>query len=534
MLGRWLITMAYALQQSRRYRRLKTFFYNLLENPDSRLKTYFDFCMIALILASVSLLVYESRRAADPLIATFDNLVLVIFILEYLLRAWLFNDNHELIIKEYEKTQYLGCPFQVRKVLWEILRQKFKFASAPFAIIDVLAIIPSYRPIRLLRFFLLFRLFKLFRYSSSIKIFTDVLVSKRFELSTLLMFMGLVVVIATLAIYFFESPAQGGKIENLYTGFYWAIVTISTVGYGDISPHTVGGRLVAITLILSGLAVIAFFTSIIVSAFEDKLLILRDNKTYAELESYRSFAIICGFGRVGQEVAKQLHNDKHKFIILDKGDAQVALARQAGFLAIQNDASNNAVLLNAGINRGATEILCCTGDDIANVYITLTSRYLNPTIKIISRVNRIDNEKKLYQAGADNVIRPFEIAGLLAAEYIGQPVAFEAILGMLQDRQHLRLETILIQSGSALENCTIAELALERYKLKLLGVISRNIVHKKHPDGYQVKDQQFYFNPKGHFKVRAQDSLLVLGREYSIEYFQAQLRKKSVLSLFWG
>lgn len=532
MLGRWIVWMAYAIQRSERYRKFKAFFYDLLENPGSRLKTCFDIFMIALILSSVSLLVYESRRAPDPAIESFDDVVLGIFVLEYLLRAWLYNDNHQLIITEFEKSQYLRCKFKWYKALLAIVRRKFHYCKSPFAIIDLLAIVPSYRPIRLLRFFLIFRLFKLFRYSSSIKIFTDVIVSKRFELTTLLMFMGFVVVIATLAIYFFESPAHGGRIDNLFTGFYWAIVTISTVGYGDVSPHTVGGRFVAITLILSGLAVIAFFTSIIVSAFEDKLLILRDNKTYAELGTYRGFSIICGFGRVGQEIAKQLQRDKHKFIILDKYETQVNLARQAGFLAIQSDASNNSVLLNAGINHGASEVLCCTGDDIANVYITLTSRYLNPTIRIISRANRVENEKKLYQAGANSVIRPFDIAGMLAAEYVGQPVAFEAILCILQERRHLRMETVLIKPGSAAEKCTIGELALEQYKLKLIGIVTNNALHLKHKYGYQVKDQQFYFNPSLHFIVQAQDILVVLGREYSIEYFQEQLSNKRKKSLF--
>ena len=158
--------------------------------------------------------------------------------------------------------------------------------------------------------------------------------------------------------------------------------------------------------------------------------------------------------------------------IIEKSNENIFLAKQKQYLTIQDDASNNSVLINAGINLGATSILCATGDDVVNVYITLTSRSLNSKINIISRVNRKENEKKLYQAGASHVIQPFEIAGLLAAEYVGQPVAFEAILGILNGQKQIQMETLIVLSGSMIESHQIGELKLENKKLSLVGVIS--------------------------------------------------------------
>lgn len=528
MLTRWVLVFAYFLKTSGRYKRIKNFFYNVLENPESHWKTYFDIFMIGLILSSVSLLIYDSRRSANQLIEVFEYTVMGVFIVEYLLRAWLFSDSHNIVVEEYEKAQYLNKPFQLKTALKAIAVKKLSYVFSPLAIIDLLAIVPSYREIRILRIFLIFRLFKLFRYINSVKIFTDVIISKRFELLTLLMIMGFLVIIASLAIYLFENPSNGGEIDNLFTGLYWAIVTISTVGYGDIAPHSIAGRMVAMVLILSGLAGLAFFTSIIVSEFEDKMLLLRENKTYAELKRYKDFVIICGYGRVGQEIARQLLRNKQKFIIIDKEDVNIGSARKQGFLVIQDDACKNSVLLNAGLNHGASVVVCSTGDDIANVYITLTSRHLNANIRIISRVNRIENEKKLFQAGADNVIRPFEIAGLLAAEYAGQPVAFEAILGLLREQRNIRLETILIQSGSFAEEQSLNALAFDQYKIKLIGIISSNTTHLKHKNAYKVKNEHFYFNPDPQFILRAKDILVVLGREYSIENLRNQLEKSGL------
>ena len=525
MFSRVIVHFAYFLKTARHYTQTKQFFYNILENQQSRMKSYFDIFMICLVMLSVFLLVYSVEHTLNRAGEIFEQCVVFVFISEYLLRAWLYSDSHRIIIKEYEKAQYLTIPFSLFNALKHVIGKKLNYMLTPFAIIDLLAILPSYRPLRILRILLIFRLFKLFRYSNSIKFFSDVLASKRFELITLAIFMGFLIFIASLAIYLFENKSSGGNVRHLYDAFYWSIVTISTVGYGDITPQTVGGRLVAVSLILTGLGVLSFFTSIIVAAFNDKVHTLSENRTYAELGRYNNHVIICGFGRVGQEVAKQFEKDKQAFIIIEKSNENIFLAKQKQYLTIQDDASNNSVLINAGINLGATSILCATGDDVVNVYITLTSRSLNSKINIISRVNRKENEKKLCQAGASHVIQPFEIAGLLAAEYVGQPVAFEAILGILNGQKQIQMETLIVLSGSMIESQRIGELKLENKKLSLVGVISSSHLHTRHQNRFKIKNQHFYFNPAKHFELQAEDILVVLGRKYSIDHFQDQIKK---------
>jgi voltage-gated potassium channel len=300
------------------------------------------------------------------------------------------------------------------------------------------------------------------------------------------------------------------------------------VGYGDIAPQTTGGRLVAMALILTGLGVLSFFISIIVSAFNDKMQDLRENRTYAELKRYPSFVIICGFGRVGRHIAMQLEKHQQHFVVIDSKEVNALKARRLGYLVIHADASKNEVLINAGIKNRATAVLCTTGDDVVNVYITLTSRYLNPDIRIISRANNQDNVKKLYQAGADNVIQPFEIAAMAVAEYIGQPVAFEAILGIIREEKQFIMETLCVHSGSVIEGMNISEVDCQRRKLMLVGVISANPVHRKHRNSYKLKNEHFYFNPEPYFVLQAGDLLVVLGREIGIDYFRVQIENSQL------
>ena len=518
MLTRLTLYIAYSLKTSAHYQSVKRFFYDLLKNPQSKIKSYFDIFMILLVTSSVSLLLYEVEHTTSAWAILFENFVVTVFICEYLLRGWIYSDIHNLIIKQHEKSEYLNTPFHLHKVLGQVFTNKLSYLFSLGSIIDLLAILPSYRPLRILRIFLIFRLFKLFRYSQSMQMFTGVLKNKRFELTTLAVFMSFLIFIASTAIYMFENPNMGGQINDLYDAFYWAIVTMSTVGYGDITPVTTGGRLVTSALIIAGLGILAFFTSIIVAAFNEKMHEFQEERVKSRIEKLTDTTILCGFGRVGQEIAIQLNTNQQSFVVIDKNEQLIALAKQKGYITLCDDASKNSVLEQAGINHGARNILCVTGDDVTNVYITLTSRYLNPDITIISRANREGNVNKLYQAGANHIVQPFTISGLLAAEYAGHPVAFEAIHGILYGNQDIQMDALTIYQDCFLEGVSLEEANLDQYKVRLMGIISANPIHVKRKNRYKLHNQHFYFNPEPNLTLYTDDIIVLLGRRISISH----------------
>ncbi|HIE54383.1 MAG TPA: hypothetical protein EYP90_04245 [Chromatiaceae bacterium] len=266
-----LVNFSYQLEESRGYRRAKRAIYDLLENPNARVRPWFDLFMMVVVLASVFLLLYSVKQPLGGWADTFENFVVTLFILEYLGRMWVYDSVHGHLIEEYEKSELVNEPFRLSRAFWVVVKNKWSYMTTPLAIIDLLAILPSYRPLRILRIFLLFRLFKLFRYGHNIQEFASVLKEKRLELFTLFTFLIFIMLVGSSAIYLFESPQAGGELNGFFEGMYWVLVTLSTVGYGDITPKTTEGRLVTMVLIVSGIGVISFFTSIVVSAFHEKL-----------------------------------------------------------------------------------------------------------------------------------------------------------------------------------------------------------------------------------------------------------------------
>jgi voltage-gated potassium channel len=393
--------------------------------------------------------------------------------------------------------------------------------ATPMAIVDLLAILPGYRPLRFLRIFLLFRLLKLFRYARNLSAFGQVLLEKRFELYTLSIFIGSVVLIATVAMYLFEAEQPQPRVTSLMDALYWAVITITTVGYGDIVPQTTEGRIVAMVLVFAGIAVISFATSIIVMAFHEKMGELRDNRVFANVERLSGVTIVCGYGRIGQVVAARLAAGREPFVVVDRNAEAVDMAHRHGYLAVAGDATTNTLLANLGLGRQATRILCLTHDDVSNVYITLTARQVSRDTLIISRANKAETARKLTQAGANHVVHPYEVVGHMAAEFIGQPVAFDALYDVITRARGIHLEPVRVSPGSWLDTRGIGDIDFAGQHLMLFGVIRP---HASPPvDGhirYPLRDAHFYFNPKPELHLHAHDLLMLIGHEASLFQFK--------------
>jgi len=524
-LTRYLVQFCYELEDSTHYKRSKQFFYDLIENPRSRMRPYFDMSLIVLVISSVYLIIYEVRNDMGTFGQVFEWFAVSIFLLEYLLRLWLYNSSHKIIIEHYEQAEFVGKPFSFFAAVKSIASIKWDYMTQPLAIIDLLAIIPSYRPLRFLRIFLLFRLFKLFRYVHSYSEFIKVLYEKRFEFYTLFIFIIFIVFTSASAIFFFEANEVGGNIVTFFDAIYWSLITLTTVGYGDITPLTTEGRVITMILVICGLAVIAFITSVIVSAFNEKMVELRENHVFAEIEKNSGMhTILCGYGRMGTVVAEYLATDKAHFVIIESDPENAAKAKRAGYLVIEGSAENSELLKNSGVLNQAERILCLTGSDVINVYITLTARYLNPEIQIISRANHEDSVRKLKQAGADHTVVPFKIAGLIAVEFIGQPVAFEAIHDILSGKHDIGLETVTVSENGSLDGLNIGNIDFSGNKLLLFGVITKESREvEPYKKAFTLKLNHFYFNPDPEFTLQSGDIVLVIGHQFNIIHLKDKL-----------
>jgi voltage-gated potassium channel len=298
------------------------------------------------------------------------------------------------------------------------------------------------------------------------------------------------------------------------------------VGYGDITPHTTEGRLVTLVLIIAGLGVISFFTSIIVSAFGDKVHEIRAHRIYSEVERKRVSILICGFGRVGQVVAERMAADKRAFVVVDPVEENVRLAKQHGYLAVMGDGEDTELMLNLGVDKHIEWLLCLTGNDVINVYITLSARQLNPNIEIISRANHRENITKLYRAGASYCVAPNKVLGLIAAEYAGQPVAFEAVYGLLSGQSEEGIDAVRIKEESGLVGRSMGSIDFAQRKLTPFGVIREGGSGPSGEDAYyDLQGRCFFFNPGDGFIFANDDLLVVLGHHYSVVHFRDCLER---------
>ncbi|MDA7817696.1 ion transporter [Sulfurimonas sp.] len=515
MLKSLIVNIAYWINTSRRYAKVKSFFYNLLENSNYKYKKYFDICMITLIFISVVILVREVKSHVDDYLLYFNNYIIsIIFLIEYLLRLWVSSSISKVIIEDSEYDAMIGEQFRISKSLKKIVTTKLRYMLSFKAIIDLLAIIPFFHQLRLLRIFILFRVFKLFRYAKSIQTFTSVIAAKKFEFLTLLIFASIIVFVSSVLIYVMEANRADSPIDTLYEAVYWSIVTISTVGYGDITPSTEAGRMVAMAVIVAGIAVFSFTTSLIVTAFTEKLDEIKDTKLIDDVAKMKEFYLICGYESVSKEVAKKL-TIKNKVIILEESKEKAELAKKDGFFVLNYDPGSidSYKKLRIDIGTQVKAILCLGLSDVENVYTSLTVRSFNKDVYILSILKNKTNKNKLISAGVNEVFYEKELVGIIAKEFSGQPVAFEAIHSLRSNFNGIDMQELVV-SERILGNFTnVGQLQNNKYKIVLLGV-------------YNKIEKKFLFNPTDSTELELGDYLLIIGNIQYIQEFTNFLNKK--------
>ncbi|MFN4150970.1 MAG: potassium channel family protein, partial [Candidatus Sericytochromatia bacterium] len=225
----------------------------------------------------------------------------------------------------------------------------------------------------------------------------------------ILLFLGFFLVILFVSISGYMTIEKW----DFFDALYMTIITLATIGYGEIHPLSFGGRMHTMFVILIG---VGFFSSMIL--YISGLLMENDFRNYLilrsrlrKIEKLENHYIVCGYGRIGREVCEELRSKKvKKIIVIDKDAQSIQDAYDNGFLVFKGDATLDEDLISVGIKK-AEGIICALTDDALNVFITLSARVLNPKIKIISRADHSESIDKLKRAGADMVVAPYIIGG---------------------------------------------------------------------------------------------------------------------------
>jgi len=237
-----------------------------------------------------------------------------------------------------------------------------------------------------------------------------------------------------------------------FDGFYMVLTTLTTIGYQEVHPLSQAGRYFNVGIILTGVGLVF----LLLGAFGQALLEFEFNnligrrRMQREIGRLKGHYIICGAGRVGRAVARQLESEPAPFVILESNEVKAERVRaETNWLIVHADATLEAQLVAARIGEAAG-LVAATTTDATNTYIVLTARSLNPGLKIIARASEEDAEKHLRTAGADQVVSPYSFAGFRIAQAFLRPhiINFLEVALLRSSELGLELEELTISPSS--------------------------------------------------------------------------------------
>jgi voltage-gated potassium channel len=285
-----------------------------------------------------------------------------------------------------------------------------------------------------------------------------------------------------------------------WDAFVQALDTVATVG-SIPAPRGTGPEIVKVVLIILGVGTLFYALVTVTEFFVAGHLgeLLQERRTQRAIDSLTDHYLICGFGRVGRQVARDLRAAGARYVVIDENHENRELAGGVGTRFIEGSPSDDQVLLEAGIER-ARGVLACVDSDAENIFITLTARELRSDVAIVARAAQEGSEKKLKRAGADRVISPYKASGAEMARLALHP----QVSGVVDVSPEYRMEEIEVGDGCEGSGKTIADIRGGAF-----------IVALRRPDGF------FQAQPPGETVLAPGDVLVAMGTPHTMERLEA-------------
>ena len=289
--------------------------------------------------------------------------------------------------------------------------------------------------------------------------------------------------------------------------FYMTVISITTAGYNEVRQLDTSGRLWTMLVLVSGIGILFYgivaFVELAVGGTIQKYLGRR--RMDSRISKLKDHYVLCGYGRVGRQVAEELAQEGVSFVVIEKDDGNAEECAEHGYLELLGDALEDEVLEAANVRR-AKALITALDSDAANVFITLSARKMNPDLFIVSRSDSDKSAAKLEIAGADRTLSPYSVGGRRLASMATQPsvVDFLDVVSRGNREIEFRLEEFLVDKNSPLAENTIGELnVFEQTGARILAIIGEN--------------RQFTTNPTAEKQISTGDTLIVLGTPEQVE-----------------
>lgn len=293
---------------------------------------------------------------------------------------------------------------------------------------------------------------------------------------------------------------------NFIDALYMTVITVTTVGFGELQPFSSEEKIFTIFLILTSITIFGYA----VSAFSEYLVSgklfehLKHRRVEKQIEHLKGHTIVCGYGRNGKQAILKLKNYNKEFVVIENDKDIIGELDAENILNVQGDATTDEVLLSAGIKK-TDNLITALPSDADNLFVVLSARQLNADCKIISRASKQSSYNKLKIAGADNVIMPDKLGGNHMASLVTTPDVIEFV-----DRLTIEGET----------TANLEEIAVNDLPQKYLNktILDLDLRRKSGCTviGFRNPDKDYIINPEADIKLVADSQLIVLGRPEQI------------------
>lgn len=291
---------------------------------------------------------------------------------------------------------------------------------------------------------------------------------------------------------------------SILDSLYVAAQTVTTVGYGDLTPVTRNGRIFSTIFMLVAVGVVLYaLTTTVKGIIQSELVATFGRRRQSrKMSKLRNHFIICGAGRVGSHLVRGLLGSAEIFIVIERDPEKVAELTELGVVVLVRDATHEESLREAGVEH-ARGLAACLPDDADNVYVVLTARDLNPQMHIVARAAEEQAEAKLIRAGANRVVAPTIIGGHRMAMALTKPAVDDFLGSITANKLELAFEQLEVEPSSILAGQKLSETNI-RSELDIVVVSIRR------------SDGKILFNPSGEATIESGDILIAIGHAESL------------------
>lgn len=293
---------------------------------------------------------------------------------------------------------------------------------------------------------------------------------------------------------------------------YMTVITIATVGYGEVQPVSMQGRVFTVVLILLGVGYFLYVAGgIIQFLVEGRIrLVLGRRKLDTQINKLSGHFIICGYGRIGRVLARFLIEKYVDVVVIERNGSRIANMDEDGILYLVGEATDENVLVKAGIHR-AKGLMTAVGTDADNVFLVLIAKQLNRNLFVVARADQNSSKKTLMAAGADKVISPYDVGARRMAHAILRPTVIKFLeMAFADERTDILVEEIHVRPNSELVGLSLMDSGIRKnYDLMIIVI--------RKPDDSMV------FNPKADTIIEAHDIMVVVGSAKNLKQVERQL-----------